>query len=105
MSLHDSEDSPSQPKPGIALNSGFMPEWDADLCTACETCIERCPSEALKMGEDEIPEVNLDRCIGCGVCASSCPTEAIGLVERPGIPIPPMDQKALREAIKASHAA
>ena len=95
----------AQPRPGIALNSGFMPQWDADLCTACETCIDRCPTDALILGEEDVPEVNLDRCIGCGVCATGCPSEAIGLVERPGVPIPPVDQNALREAIKASQAA
>jgi ferredoxin len=94
----------AQPKPGIALNSGFMPTWDADLCTACDTCIERCPTDALIVGVEDVREVNLDRCIGCGVCATGCPSEAIWLAERPGIPMPPLDQNALREAIKAGQA-
>jgi Pyruvate/2-oxoacid:ferredoxin oxidoreductase delta subunit len=84
----------AQPKPGIALNSGFQPTWNPDLCTACETCIERCPPKALEMNECDVPEVDLDRCIGCGVCASGCPEGAIELVERPGTHVPPMDQKA-----------
>jgi Pyruvate/2-oxoacid:ferredoxin oxidoreductase delta subunit len=94
----------SQPRPGVALNSGFAPTWDAELCTACETCVERCPTEAISMGEEDVPEVNPDRCIGCGVCATGCPEEAIELVERPGVPVPPLDQKALREAMKAGPA-
>jgi Pyruvate/2-oxoacid:ferredoxin oxidoreductase delta subunit len=94
----------AQHRPGIALNSGFMPEWDADSCTSCKTCIDRCPTDALVLGEEDVPEVNLDRCIGCGVCATGCPSEAIGLAERPGVPVPPVDQKALSEAIKASQA-
>jgi Pyruvate/2-oxoacid:ferredoxin oxidoreductase delta subunit len=92
----------AQSKPGLALTSGFQPTWNSELCTACETCIDHCPTEALTLGEEEVPEVNLDRCIGCGVCATGCPEEAITLVERPGIPVPPVDQKALREAVKAS---
>lgn len=92
----------SQHKPGLALNSGFMPEWDAELCTACGTCIERCPADALAEAFDGPPGLNADRCIGCAVCATGCPAEAIGLIERPGIPVPPVDQKALKEAIKAS---
>jgi Pyruvate/2-oxoacid:ferredoxin oxidoreductase delta subunit len=92
----------AQPKPGLALNSGFKPVWDADLCTACETCIDRCPMSALKMGSKDVPEVNLDRCIGCGVCATGCPEEAISLVQRTEIPVPPVDRKALKEAIKSS---
>lgn len=94
----------AQPKPAITLNSGFQPVWDSELCIACETCIERCPMEALAMGEDEVPEMNPDLCIGCGVCATGCPEEAIQLVERPGIPIPPIDHKALKEAVRASRA-
>lgn len=95
----------AHPKPGMALNSGFQPVWDAELCIACETCIDRCPMGALAMGEDEVPEMNLDLCIGCGVCATGCPEEAIQLVERPGVEIPPVDHKALKEAVKASQAA
>jgi len=94
----------AQPRPGFSLTSGFQPVWNNKLCTACETCIDRCPAEALSLGEEEIPEVNLERCIGCGVCATGCPEEAIALVERPGIPVPPVDHKALREAVKASRA-
>jgi Pyruvate/2-oxoacid:ferredoxin oxidoreductase delta subunit len=92
----------AQPKPGLALNSGFKPVWDADLCTACETCIDRCPMSALKMGSKDVPEVNLDRCIGCGVCATGCPEEAISMDQRIDIPTPPVDRKALKEAIKTS---
>jgi Pyruvate/2-oxoacid:ferredoxin oxidoreductase delta subunit len=94
----------AQPKPGIALNSGFQPVRNPKLCKACETCIERCPPRALTMGEDDIPVVDLDRCIGCGVCASGCPEEAIELTQRPGAQVPPLDQKALGQAIKATRA-
>jgi Pyruvate/2-oxoacid:ferredoxin oxidoreductase delta subunit len=90
------------PKPGIALNSGFQPVRDPELCEACGTCIERCPAAALTMGANDVPQVDLDRCIGCGVCATGCPKEAITLVERPGAQVPPLDHKALKEAIKAS---
>ncbi len=92
----------AQPKPGLTLNSGFQPVWDSDLCTACETCIDNCPTEALTMGDQDVPEVNPDRCIGCGVCATGCPMEAIALQTRPDIEVPPVDHKALRAAIKAT---
>jgi len=92
----------SQPKPGVGFNSGFEPRFDAELCTACETCIERCPAEALALGQDDVPEVDLDRCFGCAVCATGCPTEAIAMVNKPGFAEPPKDAKALKGAIKAS---
>jgi Pyruvate/2-oxoacid:ferredoxin oxidoreductase delta subunit len=84
----------------LFFNSGFEPNFNADLCTACGTCLDRCPPEALTMGDNDVPEVNLDRCFGCAVCATGCPTEAIAMVNKPGFPEPPKDGKALREAIK-----
>ena len=89
------------PKPGLALASGFKPVWDADLCTACETCIDRCPMSALKLGDENVPVVDLDHCIGCGVCATGCPMEAISLEVRPGTIVPPVDQAALNKALQA----
>jgi Pyruvate/2-oxoacid:ferredoxin oxidoreductase delta subunit len=90
------------PKPGASLNSGFKPTWNEDLCVRCETCIDRCPTGALSMNGFDVPDLNPDRCIGCGVCATGCPQDAIGLVERSGIPAPPVDQKALSQAVKAA---
>jgi Pyruvate/2-oxoacid:ferredoxin oxidoreductase delta subunit len=94
----------AKPKPGVFFNSGFEPQFDADLCVACETCIERCPAEALAMGENDVPEVDLDRCFGCAVCATGCPSEAILMVNKPGFPEPPKNTKALVEALKAGRA-
>jgi Fe-S-cluster-containing hydrogenase component 2 len=54
------------------------------------------------MDNEDKPELNLDRCIGCGACATGCAFDAVTLVERASILAPPLDQKALREAIKAS---
>ena len=70
--------------------------------SACGTCLERCPPEALTLGDEDPPEVNLDRCFGCAVCATGCPSEAISMVNKPGFPAPPKDGKALREAVNAS---
>jgi len=92
----------AQPKPGLSLNSGFKPRHDHDLRTSCGTCIDRCPTQALSMDNEDKPELNLDRCIGCGACATGCAFDAVTLVERASILAPPLDQKALREAIKAS---
>jgi len=91
----------TQSKPGLFFNSGFEPRFDPDLCAACETCIDRCPPQALGMGQDDVPAVNLDRCFGCAVCATGCPNQAIAMVGRPGFPEPPKTGKALREALAA----
>ncbi|MBW1902453.1 MAG: 4Fe-4S binding protein [Deltaproteobacteria bacterium] len=95
-------DALAKPKPGLFFNSGFEPHFDQDLCVACETCIDRCPPEALTMGEDDVPEVDFDRCFGCAVCATGCTSKAIAMVNKPGFPEPPKDGNALIEAITAS---
>jgi Pyruvate/2-oxoacid:ferredoxin oxidoreductase delta subunit len=92
----------AKPKPGLFFNSGFEPRFDPDLCASCQTCIDRCPAEALVMGEEDHPVVNLDRCFGCAVCATGCPSQAISMVNKPGFPPPPKDAKAFREAVNAS---
>jgi Pyruvate/2-oxoacid:ferredoxin oxidoreductase delta subunit len=92
----------SKPKPALFFNSGFEPRFDPDLCTACETCIDRCPPQALSLGKDGLPVVDLDRCFGCAVCATGCPSEAVTMEAKPGFPEPPKDARALTEAIKAS---
>ena len=94
----------AQPKPGEVMNSGFEPKFNPDECTACETCIDRCPSEALTMGPDDVPVVEIDRCFGCAVCATGCEFDAITMVNKPGFPEPPKDGKELKEALKASRA-
>jgi Pyruvate/2-oxoacid:ferredoxin oxidoreductase delta subunit len=93
-----------QSKPALFFNSGFQPRFDPDRCTACETCIGRCPAEALSMGDKDVPEVNLDRCFGCAVCATGCPTEAILMVAKSDYPVPPKDPKELITALKAGFA-
>jgi len=87
-------------KPGQFFTSGFQPQFDEDICTACEECIERCPAEALAMGDDDLPEVDLDRCFGCAVCATGCPSEAITMIHKPGFSAPPKNNEELAQAMQ-----
>jgi Pyruvate/2-oxoacid:ferredoxin oxidoreductase delta subunit len=91
-----------QPKPSQVFNSGFQPAFDSDLCVSCQTCIERCPPQALTMGEDDVPVRNDDLCFGCGVCATGCPEEAISMVAKPDFPVPPKNVRELVTALKSS---
>jgi Pyruvate/2-oxoacid:ferredoxin oxidoreductase delta subunit len=91
-----------QSRPGLFFNSGFQPIFDPNLCEACETCIERCPSAALALGENDVPRVDLDRCFGCAVCATGCPSEAIVMETKKDFPVPPKDTQELVTALKAS---
>ena len=91
-----------QPRPGLVFNSGFRPAFDAERCVACATCIDRCPPEALTMGEADVPVVNTDRCFGCGVCATGCPERAIAMENKPDFPSPPKTPRELVAALKNS---
>jgi len=67
------------PKKWVAP-SRFAAFVDVDLCSGCETCIDRCFFEALSM-QDDFAAVDPDRCLGCGVCTVVCPTDALKLKE------------------------
>ncbi|MGB2805609.1 MAG: 4Fe-4S binding protein [Candidatus Zixiibacteriota bacterium] len=75
---------------------------DADECTGCGACVERCQVNAVSEN-DEVTVVDQKACIGCGLCVTGCPTEAAKLLRKPDDEIvpPPVDfatweQKRLR---------
>lgn len=71
------------PRPASLVVSNYYAVVDPDLCTACETCVERCQMEAIGLNDQEVAEVNLDRCIGCGLCVTTCAGEALSMEPKP----------------------
>ena len=69
-------------KPASMAATAFIVNTNPDTCSACETCIDRCQMEALRIENDHVV-LNKDRCIGCGLCVSTCPTESLTLVRKP----------------------
>ncbi|MCJ7513631.1 MAG: 4Fe-4S binding protein [Anaerolineales bacterium] len=65
----------------VVARSAFVCQVDADLCTGCELCLERCQFGA--MAFDGIVQVDSARCVGCGVCGLACPDHALTLWRRP----------------------
>jgi len=65
----------------FAISNHFA-QVDLDLCNGCETCVDRCPMDAISLGADQCANINLERCIGCGLCVKTCPTEALILVSK-----------------------
>jgi electron transport complex protein RnfB len=59
------------------MNALFEAVVDEAACSACETCVQRCPVGAITV--KETAKVDRHKCLGCGLCAGSCPTEAITL--------------------------
>ena len=70
-----------QPNPAEAVQSNYYARVDEELCTGCETCVDRCQMEAIDV-IDGISTITLNRCIGCGLCVTTCPVEAIQLVKK-----------------------
>jgi len=60
--------------------SRFTAVIDSDLCTSCETCLERCYFDAISLDEDT-SQIDEEKCMGCGLCVVTCPEEAITLNE------------------------
>lgn len=48
---------------------------DPASCTACGTCIDECPVEAISAGD--VYSIDPSACTDCGTCADVCPVEAI----------------------------
>jgi MinD superfamily P-loop ATPase len=53
------------------------PVIDADLCTGCGECVERCVFEALAMSDEGIAQLDAIACEGCALCSHVCPADAI----------------------------
>jgi Fe-S-cluster-containing hydrogenase component 2 len=79
------------PRPAVLYATNHYAEVDPELCTGCETCIDRCQLEALSM-VNGMAKVNLDRCIGCGNCVAICPANAPQLKKKEKETIPPADK-------------
>lgn len=48
----------------------------SDQCTACGSCVDSCPAEAIKEGDPKYI-IDPDLCIDCASCVDACPVEAI----------------------------
>ncbi|MFH1699720.1 MAG: 4Fe-4S binding protein [Candidatus Zixiibacteriota bacterium] len=62
--------------------ANYYAEIDADLCSDCKTCQERCQVDAIET-RDDVSFVIREKCIGCGLCATGCPEEAAQLKPKP----------------------
>ena len=77
--------------------SDFYATVDEDICTGCETCLDRCQFNAMVMN-DGICNVIEANCYGCGLCVTSCPEEALSMVQKnpKEITPPPENDEAWR---------
>ena len=47
-----------------------------DECTACGSCMDSCPSDAINEGDEKFT-IDEELCIDCGSCVEVCPVNAI----------------------------
>jgi ferredoxin len=59
--------------------SRFRAIVDADLCTGCGACDERCSFDAISI--DDTAAIDEKKCMGCGNCVLACPVGALSLTE------------------------
>lgn len=52
----------------------------SDACTLCETCVDICPVNALKIVDEKVVQ-DVDACVGCYACVGQCPDNAIMCVK------------------------
>jgi hypothetical protein len=60
--------------------SPFLPQIEADKCSACSACVDACPMSALQL--NDVAEVNKNTCVGCAVCVPTCDLKAIKMARR-----------------------
>ncbi len=66
----------------FVVPSRFTAIVDAELCSSCEVCLERCYFDAIHMdGEGDTASIDGEKCMGCGLCTVTCPEEAISFDE------------------------
>ena len=62
--------------------SRFIALVDQDICSSCETCIDRCFFDAIHMnGPSDTAAIDEEKCMGCGLCVVTCPVDAISMKE------------------------
>ncbi|MBS7251143.1 MAG: P-loop NTPase [Candidatus Freyarchaeota archaeon] len=57
--------------------TGFLPEFDAEKCTKCGTCVKLCRAHALILPEGKLPMLFPEVCTGCEICRYVCPSDAV----------------------------
>lgn len=65
----------------FAIHGRILLEVEPGLCSFCESCLEVCEEEAIRLSEAG-PTVDEERCVACGACTRICPTGALREAKR-----------------------
>ncbi|MEW5947114.1 MAG: DUF362 domain-containing protein [bacterium] len=61
------------------MHSDVKPSVNENNCTACGSCIEVCPVDAITFTAERKSRINHKKCIGCGECVTVCNYNAIAV--------------------------
>ncbi len=87
-------------RPADHTASNFQAKVEAELCTRCGICLDRCQMGAMVEG-DKAMDVNTARCIGCGLCVTTCPEQAVTMAPKAAPMEPPENFIAMQMKIAA----
>ncbi|MBW2526567.1 MAG: DUF362 domain-containing protein [Deltaproteobacteria bacterium] len=59
----------------LRMHHGQHPRIDPEACTACGTCADWCPADAIAVAD--AAAIDDERCIGCGECIAVCRDDAV----------------------------
>jgi len=65
----------------LVVRSEYVAMTDAESCTDCGKCVERCIFDARTFNDGRM-EFNPGSCLGCGLCVTVCPVSAIEMTRR-----------------------
>ncbi len=85
-SAADTTPQATAPRPASAILGGLgqgIAEWrpllDVTRCSACDSCVRVCPTDALRLEAEPHPAYRItpDACTGCRLCSDVCEADAI----------------------------
>ncbi len=62
---------------------------DPEKCSACMTCLKKCPSDAIIGAKKTIHVIDQEKCTKCDTCFEVCPTRFRAVQKISGEPVPP----------------
>lgn len=89
--------------PADYVSSPFVAALDADTCSGCGTCVDRCQMQALSLAGGRA-SLDASRCIGCGLCVTTCPTGSLTLARKPESAQPRVPATLVQNYLKLAQA-
>ena len=85
---HGNSFSPYKSRLRVEETQGMLKKFKPVVCTLCGSCVEACPTGALKLNPElGYLQLNEEECTGCKKCVEACPIKVLKFDEEAGIPL------------------